>query len=336
MRHQRMIERDERQAQGDSAKPHVAPSPIPSRDTLPAPAGRAANYYVGDDVPSPGSEKDIVAPLPFPTKKETAPPSEDTLASATLDLPTKSQDRLSYRVETFVPSATIYTLPAHTDIRTVATASVTTSPERIMAEDSRTSPTLRTPNRLRTPISPKRSRPVPNSRSHLYEVKSSDKPDSPTVPEQKIPVMTSMDIPNTVLTSERKKLYRSSEIDLPSDKLKSVPSAPEFTDLRRIPPTGPDEFDANGDSGRRWSGSSADDKVKEWERKYMMKENQKEWVLIFNHKHLESMGAYSALGYWYPGAIAPGHQYPQSWPNMPCIQSVILRNITLIGNNIRN
>ena len=33
-------------------------------------------------------------------------------------------------------------------------------------------------------------------------------------------------------------------------------------------------------------------------------------------------------GYWYPGAKAPGHQYPQCWLNVDCIIPVLYKNIT--------
>ena len=40
-------------------------------------------------------------------------------------------------------------------------------------------------------------------------------------------------------------------------------------------------------------------------------------------------------GYWCPGAKAPGHQYPQRWPNIHCSGPVSNRYITIMGNNIR-
>ena len=35
-------------------------------------------------------------------------------------------------------------------------------------------------------------------------------------------------------------------------------------------------------------------------------------------------------GYWYPGAVAPGHQHPQCWPNIHCIRPVSFKIILFI------
>ena len=41
-------------------------------------------------------------------------------------------------------------------------------------------------------------------------------------------------------------------------------------------------------------------------------------------------------GYWWPGANAPGRQYPQCWHNHYCVTQDSYKNITYIGNNRRN
>ena len=39
--------------------------------------------------------------------------------------------------------------------------------------------------------------------------------------------------------------------------------------------------------------------------------------------------------YWCPGAKAPGHQYPQCWPNIHCIATTSNKNFALLINYIR-
>ena len=41
------------------------------------------------------------------------------------------------------------------------------------------------------------------------------------------------------------------------------------------------------------------------------------------------------FGYWYPGAKAPGHQYPQSWYNIHCIGTALYQIIISIVNNMQ-
>ena len=51
-------------------------------------------------------------------------------------------------------------------------------------------------------------------------------------------------------------------------------------------------------------------------------------------KGWKHMGAYSALLLWYPGAKAPGHQYPHHWPNIHCTEPVSDKKYYICRNNI--
>ena len=51
------------------------------------------------------------------------------------------------------------------------------------------------------------------------------------------------------------------------------------------------------------------------------------------HKLLEMHTQH--CGYWWPGAKAPGHQYPLCWLNTHCMRPVLCKNVTFVVNNIR-
>ena len=41
-------------------------------------------------------------------------------------------------------------------------------------------------------------------------------------------------------------------------------------------------------------------------------------------------------GYWCPGAKAPGHQYPQCWPNINCTGPISNKNMIFVVNKVEN
>ena len=51
--------------------------------------------------------------------------------------------------------------------------------------------------------------------------------------------------------------------------------------------------------------------------------------LVNSWKHLVCT---QHCSYWWPGAKAPGHQYPQCWPNIHCTGPISDKDITLIVN----
>ena len=48
----------------------------------------------------------------------------------------------------------------------------------------------------------------------------------------------------------------------------------------------------------------------------------------------KSMGHTQHCSYWWPGALVPGHQYPQCWLNIHCIGPVSYKNIRVELNNM--
>ena len=55
--------------------------------------------------------------------------------------------------------------------------------------------------------------------------------------------------------------------------------------------------------------------------------------LKLTHKHWNQMVCTQFSSYWFPGAKAPGHQYPQCWISSHCLRPVSNRNIAVMMRN---